>query len=571
MKFFFATIADFLELPESRRNIVVLVKLHGFLLGLVACYTVVFHIIMATVEQQDHSWFTGLYWTLTTMTTLGFGDVVFQSDVGRGFSMFVLASGTFFLLVVLPFTFIRAFYAPWLETQIRGRARREAPRDAAGHVILCGYDAIAPGLVERLELDNIPYYLIEPDPVVAARRQNEGVSVVTGDLDSRQTYVNLRAEHARLILANVSDTVNTNIILTAREVAAEVPIVATVEGEDAIDVMELSGCTHVLPLHRQLAHRLANRINAGHAEVHVIGTIRNLRIAEFAVHDTPFAGRTIGETQLQEATGVEIVSVWERGKLLPARPDTRLSHSSLLVVMGTEQQIMDVNLLLVIYDANYHPVLVIGGGKVGRATAGALRRKGMDVHLIERNEALRPRIGDIPSRLFLGEAADRELLMAAGLSEAPAVVLSGSDDAMNIYLTVYCRRLNPELLILSRLTHQRNLEAIYRAGADFALSYTSEGVEDIFAQLHGRELLVVGEGAELFVVPAPASMLGRKLGSCYVPERTGLTVVGVQRDGEVVTNPPPDTPLQRETELLLLGSTGQRQTFAKKFGPAPEG
>jgi len=566
VKVLVSLLVSFMELPETRRNLGVLFKFLGVLLGIVVLYTVAFHVIMVSVEGKDHSWVTGFYWTLTVMSTLGFGDIVFDSDIGRIFSILVLLSGIVLLLILLPFTLIRSFYAPWLEAQIRGRAPRKVPEEAAAHVVICGYDALAAGLVERLALYEIPYYLIEPDPAEAARKQREGLAVITGDVDSRETYVNLRAANARLILANLGDAVNTNITITARDVAPNVPIVATAETEDSIDVLELSGCTHVLPLHQQLAERLANRVNAGHAEVHVIGGIRNLRIAEFAVHNTPFAGRTIRETQIREATGVEIVSVWERGKLLPARPDTYLSNSSLLVVAGTEQQILELNLLLVIYDINYNPVLVIGGGKVGRATAKALRRKDVEVHLIERNEALRPRIGEIPSRLFLGEAAERDLIMEAGLNNTPAVVLSGSDDAMNIYLAVYCRRLNPEVLILSRLTHPRNLEAIYRAGADFALSYTSQGVEDIFARLHARELLVIGEGVELFVVPAPSSLVGRELGGCAVAERTGLTVIGLQQNGVVVTNPSPATSLQRDSELIMLGSTEQRQVFARDFG-----
>ncbi|MDE0033949.1 MAG: NAD-binding protein [Deltaproteobacteria bacterium] len=566
MKVLVSLLVSFMELPETRRNLGVLLKFLGVLLGMIAVYTVVFHVIMVSVEGKDHSWVTGFYWTLTVMSTLGFGDIVFDSDVGRIFSILVLVSGIVMLLILLPFTLIRSFYAPWLEAQIRGRAPRKVADDLAGHVVICGYDALATGLMERLALYDIPYCLIESDLAEAARKQREGLSVIAGDVDSRETYVNIRAAHARLIVANLTDEVNTNITITSRDVAPSAPIVATATAEDSIDVLELSGCTHVLPLHQQLAERLANRINAGHAQVHVIGGIRNLLIAEFAVHNTPFAGRTIRETQIREATGVEIVSVWERGKLLPARPDTYLSNASLLVVAGTEQQVLELNLLLVIYDINYNPVLVIGGGKVGRATARALRRKDVAVHLIERNEALRPRIGEIPTRLFQGEAADRDLLMEAGLNNTPAVVLSGSDDAMNIYLAVFCRRLNPEVLILSRLTHPRNLEAIYRAGADFALSYASLGVEDIFAQLHAQELLVIGEGVEIFVVPAPATLVGRDLGGCAVSERTGLTIVGVQQNGVVVTNPPGSTSLQKGTELIMLGSNKQRQAFARDFG-----
>jgi hypothetical protein len=55
-------------------------------------------------EGRQYSWVTGFYWTLTTMSTLGFGDITFHSDAGRLFSVVVLLSGIVFLLVMLPFT-----------------------------------------------------------------------------------------------------------------------------------------------------------------------------------------------------------------------------------------------------------------------------------------------------------------------------------------------------------------------------------------------------------------------------------------------------------------------------------
>ena len=98
-----------------------------------ALYAVLFHLIKLHVEHEQHSWITGFYWTLVVMTTLGFGDITFTSDIGRLFSIVVLLSGVVFLLVMLPFLFIRLFYAPWLEARVRLRAPREVPAgNAAG-------------------------------------------------------------------------------------------------------------------------------------------------------------------------------------------------------------------------------------------------------------------------------------------------------------------------------------------------------------------------------------------------------------------------------------------------------
>src|SRR5690606_34631380 len=121
-----------------------------------------------------------------------------------------------------------------------------------------------------------------------------------------------------------------------------------------------------------------------HCEAHVIGRFRDVLIAEFPVHQTPLAGRAIRDAKLREVTGVNVVGVWERGRLLPARPDTTLSASSIPVVVGTEEQIRALNGVVERYDVNPNPVLILGGGKVGRSAARALKKKGVRVHLVER-------------------------------------------------------------------------------------------------------------------------------------------------------------------------------------------
>jgi Trk K+ transport system NAD-binding subunit len=565
MKFVISQISYFFTEKDARQNIGTLAKYVAFLATVIALYSVLFHLIMLHAEGRYHSWITGIYWTLTVMTTLGFGDITFTSDVGRFFSIIVLLSGIVLLLILLPFMFIRLFYAPWLEAQIRLKAPREAPEDVSGHVILCNYDTIAPGLIERLRLHGIPYFVIEPDYTVAARMHGDDISVIAGEVDSSATYRKLRVAQARLVFANRSDTINTNITLTVREVAPNVPIIGRVEDEDSIDILELSGCNYVLPLHQKLGARLAGRVNAGHAQTHIIGKIRNLLVADFAVHNTPLAGRIIGEIGLEKAAGVSIIAVWEHGRLLSAGPDTLLTNDSVPVVVGTEAQMLELDTILVIYDTNYSPALVIGGGKVGRATARALTDKGIPVNLVERDEGLRSLIGDCASKVVFGDAADRRVLMDAGLEEAPSVVLTTNDDAMNIYLAVYCRRLNPELRIVSRITHERNIEAIYRAGADFALSYASLGAEEVFAHLHSGELLILGEGFELFCVLLPKSLAGLTLRESEISARTGLNIVGVQQNGRMITNPSESTWLTENSELVVFGSTAGRQAFTQKF------
>ena len=564
MKYLASQFGGLFATGETRTNLNAFLKYVVFLVVLISVYAVLFHLIMIRIEGQQHTWITGFYWTLVVMTTLGLGDITFRTDVGRLFSIIVLLSGVVFLLVMLPFLFIRQFYAPWLESRMRLRAPREVRADTAGHVVITEYDPVAVALVERLRAAGIPYFIVEPDPAKAARFVAEDLSVIAGENDSRETYERLRTEAARLVVANCEDTVNTNITITVREVAPDVHVAAVVEEEDSIDILELSGATTVLPLKRQLGESLANRVDSGRAEAHVIGSFRGVQIAELPAHDTPLSGALVRDTHLRQRTGLSVVGLWERGKLKPAFPDTAIRSDSVLVVAGTAPQIAALDGLIA-RDHTPAPVLVIGAGKVGQAAARALARKGLEVHVLDRDAKALSALAPEVHAIHEGDAADRDLIEHAGITRVASVLLTTNDDAVNIYLAVYCRKLNADVRIVSRITHERNVEAIHRAGADFVLSYTSLGVESIMALVGGDATVMLGEGVRLFELPVPGSLAGRPLSQTGIGSRTGLSVVAMDVSGTLTTQLTADTILPAGGKLLMLGSQGQRERFDDAF------
>lgn len=557
MKFLATQITYFLKQNQNRQNINALLKYVIFLLSVIAVYTILFHFLMVYAEGRDFSWITGLYWTLTVMSTLGFGDITFESDIGRAFSILVLLSGIVLLLIMLPFAFIRFFYAPWIEAQIHTQTPREAPPDTEGHVIICRYDTIAPNLIKRLKRHRIPYFVIEPDPLTAAQLYNDEISVIQGEIDSRATYERLRVAKARMVFANVEDTVNTNITLTVREVAPNVPVAATVSNDDSIDILELSGATHVLPLKHDLGVQLANRISVGSDRAHIIGNFDDWQVVEFSVHDTLLKGRELRETGIRELSGVSIIGIWERGKLLPAAPDAVLTESSIPVGVGKREQIEKLKEMLAVTEPETGSVLILGGGKVGRAAAGALKKKNLTVFIVDLSKEVCAGVSDVADRVTIGDAADRETLMRGGLREASLVILSTNNDAVNIFLSIYCRRLKPDLRIVSRITHERNLEAIHRAGADFVLNYAPLGAESVLSLILGRAPIILGEGIEMFKIRLPARLAGKTLEESRIGSLTGLIVLGIQTGNENIANPRPLTVLPPNSRISLLGTAEQ--------------
>jgi voltage-gated potassium channel len=564
VKFLTAQYAALKETGSSRRNLRLLARFVLLLAVLVTTYAILFHAIMAA-EGQSHSWVTGFYWTLVTMSTLGLGDITFGSDVGRIFSVFVLLSGVLFLLVVLPFTFVEFFYSPWLDAQRRARAPREVPEGMAGHVVLTNEDPISLALVDRLKAYGRKYYMLVPDLNRALELYDQGISVMLGEGDDVQTYEALRVRDAAMVVATADDYMNSNIAFTVREATETVPIVAFARAPESIDVLELAGSSHVLQLTDMLGRSLARRTVAGDIRANIIGHFGELLISEAPVSGTPIVGRTLGDGWLRAATGLTVVGIWQRGEFHVPAPSEVLEPTSVLVLAGSEDQLMRFTELTAIYNLPDAPVLILGGGRVGRAAAEALRERDIDYRIVEKDPT---RVKD-PEHTVIGSAADLACLQRAGIREAPTTIVTTSDDATNIYLTIYCRRLRPEMQIISRSNLERNVSTLHRAGADFVMSYASMGASAVFNLLEKDDVVMVAEGLDVFRCPVPREMVGRTLRESRVRERTGCSVVAIERNGETFVNPAADEPLpdSSEAELIVIGNTESERRFLEMYAP----
>ena len=181
--------------------------------------------------------------------------------------------------------------------------------------------------------------------------------------------------------------------------------------------------------------------------------------------------------------------------------------------------------------------------------------------ILDRDPSSEGELRQIADDVVVGDAANLETVKAAGIDEALSVVLTTNDDAMNIFLTVYCRKLNPETHIVCRINNDRNLEAIHRAGADFAVSHESLAVQTLISIILGHELIALGEGAELFFEPVPDRLAGARLSESGISAETGCNVIAVRENGKLVANPAGTFELQRDAELVMLGSAEQRMSF----------
>jgi Trk K+ transport system NAD-binding subunit len=523
------------------------------MLVFVLVYSALFHVFMA-YEGRSYSWVAGLYWTLTVMSTLGLGDITFVSNVGQIFTMVVLLSGIGFFLVLLPLLF--------MEEQSAGRVPQTLPRDTSGHLILYHYDTVTNALINLVSQYRVPYVLIVPELEEALHLYDMGLNVMIGAIDHPDTLQRARVEHAVLVATTASDAVNTNIAFTVREMAPRVPIIATVNDAASIEILKMAGCSHVLDLGATLGHFLARRVLGGDAMTHIIGQFGQLLIAEAMVARTPLVGTTLAQSRIHESFGLNVVGVWDRGHFQTPRSDSVIGPHTVLVLAGAESQLRAYDVHFRGYKMTEDPVVILGGGRVGRATGHALEERGIDYRIIEYDpERIRN-----TEKYILGNAAEREVLEKAGIRRAPAVVLTTHNDDINIYLTIYCRRLRPDIQIISRATLDRNVATLHRAGADFVMSYASMGANTILNLLRRDSIVMVTEGLDIFKVPVPPKLVGKTLGETRIRPDTGCTVIAVDTDGTLAINPTSTWTLPAQAEMILIGTSEAEERFLQLYG-----
>ena len=539
----------------------VLVGYVVFLAVVVLIHARVFQHLMAVYENQpDHSFINGVYWTITTMTTLGYGDITFVSHAGQLFSAWVTLSGFVFLLILLPFGIISVVFAPWLENVLRYRPQTRLRRAAKGHVIICGWDTVTEALARNLAATGRSYVLMMPDVEEVQRLEREGISVVLGRPTDPEALKRVRVEAARMVIANMSDPDNANLVLTVASLCST-PVTAVVTQPERTGLMTVAGASHVVPLRETLGNYLAVRATTRGAMSHVVDSLGDLLFAEIPAYGTPFVGLTLRETGIRQKTGTSVIGMWERGYFSLPESGTLITDGMVMLLVGTQAELEALEGIA--GQGTDDLVMILGHGTVGSASAAFLRRQGVPHVIIDRECG-----PDAQGSAFIqGDASDRNVLEQAGIDRAGGLIVTTNDDGTNVFLTLAGRHLNPGIRIAARANREENVAELYAAGADFVVSHSSVGASILANIIEGRQNVYLTEGVRIFWRQVPAALDGTTLVDSQLRSATGATVVAIQRGHDSISiDLAPETLLDRDSALVLVGTPESEALFSARFG-----
>jgi len=201
---------------------------------------------------------------------------------------------------------------------------------------------------------------------------------------------------------------------------------------------------------------------------------------------------------------------------------------------------------------------VLGLGRFGSKVARELFYRKQEVIVVDHDENKIQSIKDEVTNAFLGDIADEQALMEAGVADCDVVIIAESTNVeANIIATQICKNLWIKKVIVKakntihgNILKKLNADVIVFPEQDTAIKLvnklTSEGILDYFEL--GGELSIVG-------ISAPADMLNKTLGDLELRKRFNVTVLGIKRGEEIVFNLTAETRIIKDDVLIAFGES----------------
>jgi voltage-gated potassium channel len=316
---------------------------------LIGIGTVGFHVI------EGWPWFDSFYGTLMTVSTIGADPVNKLSHSGRVFNVGLIVLGVGVVGFAIG-SFTQAVIHLELGALVGRRRMEKEISKLRDHFIICGAGRVGRRVATEVAARNLPLLLIEQEPTRAQWAHEKNFPVIIGDATDEAILREARIGFAKgLASAVTSDAQNIYIILTARGLAPNLPIVARASEESAESKLLKAGATTVISPYTFAGQRIARFLispNIQHfidlASSPLSGGKLDLRMEEVCVsNQSSLAGARLGEADIRHRLGVIILAIRrDRGEVdFNPTPDRRISAGDYLIAMGDSQKLKELEIL----------------------------------------------------------------------------------------------------------------------------------------------------------------------------------------------------------------------------------
>jgi len=529
----------------------------ALLVAVTAAYTLAYQWGMAHLEGRPVTAIHALEVTVQSFTSTGYGeDAPWTTAPMHVLVILMQLTGLVLLVLTLPL-----FAAPWVERRLE--VDPSTSSDLTDHVVIAGFSARGETLIDELVAAGVPYVLLADDRETARRHHEAGRSVIFADPETTEGFDAANVTAARSVVLDDTDEANAMMALSARAVDDDVRIVSFAEDPDVGTYLEYAGADEVLSPHDILGRSLADKVTAtvstDLSETITIG--EDFVIAEMPIQSgSDLDGVTIAESGIRERAGAHVVGAWFEGEFVGGPdPERTIGRDTILLVAGAESDLESLKgETIAEHRSHAHgPVVIAGHGEVGSTVKNVLDSRGVENTVVD--------VADARSVDVVGDVSDPSVLDEAGVDEASAIVLALGEDADTVFATLVAREEETELDIVARVDEADAASKVYAAGADYVMALATVSGRMLADTVLGENVMSLDTGVTIVNTVAP-DLAGRTLAGADVRDRTGCTVIAVERDGDVRTALPPDFEFRADDRLVVAGTDEDVAAFNEFAG-----
>jgi voltage-gated potassium channel len=314
-----------------RRLVLIAIALAGTL----AAGTVGFILI------EHYSAFDAFYMTLTTVTTVGGGEIGRLSHAGRIFNAFLIFFGVIALLLA-----IGAMTQTVVELELNqffGKRRvKKMIEKLHGHYIICGFGRVGRGAADELRQQGAQFVVVDHNEEKVERAIKEGMLAVLADASRDDVLRDVGIDRAKGLIATLaSDADNLFLILSARTLNSKIQLTARVAEQTSEGKLLRAGADFVFAPYNSTGHRMAQALLKPHVQQFIDFTTQNMEvkvnIEQVRVSArSGFVDSTIAGMQIRSEMGVIVLAIRKAdGKMVfNPPPDSTIAVGDHLIVMG---------------------------------------------------------------------------------------------------------------------------------------------------------------------------------------------------------------------------------------------
>ncbi len=313
----------------------------GAVVALIAFGTIGFKIILT-----EFSWFDSFYFTLVTLTTVGYSEPPQTTQSSRYFTAALIILGVGTLGYALSSAAQAVIESELLSTFGKRRMYKDINK-LSGHYIVCGAGRVGAGVIRDISRSGHELVVIEGDETIADRLLAQGQLVLMGDATNEDVLKAAGIERARGIVCAVSsDPDNLYITLTARDLNKDVRIISRANDEAAVGRLVKAGADKVvspaLTGSTRMAQMLLRPAVADFIELATMTERLELEIEQVEIgQDSPFIDRELKDTGIRSEHGVIVIAIRRADGAMIFNPfaETVIKERDALVALGSHSSL----------------------------------------------------------------------------------------------------------------------------------------------------------------------------------------------------------------------------------------